>query len=103
PFYAHCSYLHYFPTRRSSDLDFDTEPEYTSVTVEKKWEDHNNPNRPGYVEVELSYRREGTENWNKYNTARLSVANNWKCTWQNLDRKSTRLNSSHVSISYAVF
>ncbi|MFQ7289226.1 MAG: Cna B-type domain-containing protein [Lacrimispora saccharolytica] len=83
--FGSCCYMQ-FTLPNVKSVDFDTEPEYTSVTVEKKWEDHNNPNRPGYVEVELSYRREGTENWNKYNTARLSVANNWKCTWQNLPK-----------------
>src|SRR5699024_11676246 len=33
----------------------------------------------------------------------LSITNNIKNTTYNKDRKSTRLNSSHVSISYAVF
>src|SRR5690606_40550979 len=27
----------------------------------------------------------------------------WTASWQSKDRKSTRLNSSHVKISYAVF
>src|SRR2546430_17513606 len=34
----------------------------------------------------------------------ITGVNNWKETWNfNLDRKSTRLNSSHSQISYAVF
>src|SRR5690606_41602153 len=32
-----------------------------------------------------------------------SVRTNWRCANTNVDRKSTRLNSSHVKISYAVF
>src|ERR1035438_10482865 len=31
------------------------------------------------------------------------LARSFRCDWRPLDRKSTRLNSSHLGISYAVF
>src|SRR5690242_21339591 len=34
---------------------------------------------------------------------RILVGRSQPQTWRSLDRKSTRLNSSHMSISYAVF
>src|SRR5437868_12675745 len=45
--------------------------------------------------------------WNRLHeqAAAASVFNSWiwQYQWWQIDRKSTRLNSSHVSISYAVF
>src|SRR5699024_3387576 len=38
-----------------------------------------------------------------YISKRRSMESNWRIPNKVLDRKSTRLNSSHVSISYAVF
>src|SRR5690625_6985013 len=51
----------------------------------------------------LSHRKKGSARWEKQ---RLKVARLQEKTANqrnNLDRKSTRLNSSHVAISYAVF
>src|SRR5688572_31205377 len=36
-------------------------------------------------------------------TTNFSEQGNFRGAWENLDRKSTRLNSSHSQISYAVF
>src|SRR5438067_7399050 len=38
-----------------------------------------------------------------FGRSRLRCRRFWSCTFRRRDRKSTRLNSSHVSISYAVF
>src|SRR5258705_5738117 len=38
-----------------------------------------------------------------YGTFTLDAAGNWTYTVNDRDRKSTRLNSSHLGISYAVF
>src|SRR5690625_7087113 len=80
-FYLHCyvypSDLHSFPTRRSSDLIDET------------------------LEIVKGYDAETLDvitqiNTHSYNGSQLQALNT-------LDRKSTRLNSSHVAISYAVF
>src|SRR5699024_12878647 len=68
-------YLHSFPTRRSSDLSARST---RAVAVTSSWA--------------------RTRPWARPTAACSAPA--WR-TWT--DRKSTRLNSSHVSISYAVF
>ena len=68
-------------------VNFDTEVEKTSVTVEKEWIDHNNPDRPTAVQVKLYYREEGESNWTEYDTQTLNQTNGWKYTWQNLPKK----------------
>ena len=66
-------------------VEFDTETPKTSVTVNKVWQDHNNPNRPASIQVELYYRVEGSNGeWTKYDTQTLSTANNWTYTWTNM-------------------
>src|SRR5699024_11469305 len=85
----HCSFGHCFllsfPTRRSSDLvHFDRWFSELSLYEDKK------------VIAALSKLQE------KGNTYEKDGATWFKST-QFEDRKSTRLNSSHVSISYAVF
>src|SRR5207249_10756936 len=77
-------YLHSFPTRRSSDLlihqvlgDVMTKV----ATVVRR----NDQLESGLAKVHELYERAK------------------KCSLSDTDRKSTRLNSSHVSISYAVF
>ena len=67
-------------------VEFDTETPKTSVTVNKVWNDHNNPNRPASIDVELYYRVEGTNDWTKYDTKTLSAANNWTYTWTNMPK-----------------
>src|SRR5699024_11976010 len=97
-FFCYCSpplrELHSFPTRRSSDLGFFQEPLDTSLLVD---DDDAELERVGYplegdgdlgaaLAVEADH--VGEVDVGKRVTG---------------DRKSTRLNSSHVSISYAVF
>src|SRR5699024_12254973 len=83
---------HSSPTRRSSDLDAD----------------HHQPNRRDHLRGRTQGRRDpggGAHGRSSY------VFLCWLCLPEALghvqvavlDRKSTRLNSSHVSISYAVF
>src|SRR5207249_10455873 len=73
--YVHPRALHSFPTRRSSDLGPSSAPDKSTA---------NSPQRGLFI----SSRREGHRREEMKSP---------------LDRKSTRLNSSHVSISYAVF
>src|SRR5207302_8489219 len=81
--YLHPRALHSFPTRRSSDLMFalrrqDTGGDFLSL------EQHR------VVAIACALRtQEGLKLWSLGETG--------------TDRKSTRLNSSHVKISYAVF
>lgn len=68
-------------------VEFDTETPKTSVTVKKVWQDHNNPNRPASIDVELYYRAAGSnDEWTKYDTKTLSTANNWTYTWTNMPK-----------------
>src|SRR5690606_41284654 len=95
-------YLDSFPTRRSSDLD--------SSCVYK------NPHPENQDDINKLYGFSDCTSLHHANSARFGW--NWKdgalrihayCyvdsvrQYKELDRKSTRLNSSHVKISYAVF
>src|SRR5699024_12754042 len=68
--------IHYFPTRRSSDLE---------VMEQRNW-----------------HRQTCVHNTVTLNNKNLDQTESVTKLWQP-DRKSTRLNSSHVSNSYAVF
>lgn len=69
-------------------VEFDTETPKTSVTVNKVWNDHNNPNRPASIDVELYYRAaESNDEWTKYDTQTLSTTNNWTYTWYNMPKE----------------
>src|SRR5699024_12853208 len=70
-----CRYLHSFPTRRSSDL--------------------RSPAVRG--------RTNGCRSWERGPPGRSPHGRRARAWPAGRDRKSTRLNSSHVSISYAVF
>src|SRR5699024_12591398 len=70
---AHLPALPSFPTRRSSDLPDMPQPDTASPGTENPYLDKPDTEKPAELNIEKS------------------------------DRKSTRLNSSHVSISYAVF
>src|SRR5690606_42063479 len=83
--------LHSFPTRRSSDLQNRVTFDYLGKIPERQ-----------------SIKNRLTELWNyeRFGTpfkrgSRYFISKNDGL--QNQDRKSTRLNSSHVKISYAVF
>lgn len=78
-------------------VNFDTEVEKTSVTVEKEWIDHNNPDRPTAVQVKLYYREAGERNWTEYDTQTLNQTNGWKYTWQNLPKEGYQYRVEEVS------
>ena len=67
-------------------VTFDTTTEKTTVTVNKVWNDHNNPNRPASISVELWYTLENKNDWKKYDTQTLSSQNNWTYTWNNIPK-----------------
>lgn len=67
-------------------VSFDTDVPKTSVTVEKKWIDHNNPNRPTSIQVELYYKAEDESEWKLYDTQTLTQTNEWKYTWSGLPK-----------------
>src|SRR5204863_9919713 len=83
--YGALRHLHSFPTRRSSDLILPTlfDAEVRAVRAAAL------PGAPACVLLDLGEGR----------SAQLSLGPGER----RLDRKSTRLNSSHVEISYAVF
>src|SRR5438874_9654729 len=77
--------LHSFPTRRSSDLSAET----TSTQS------------PAYA---IAYQRDRTDQCRQGgHEPNIEVLDHPGGTGRCGDRKSTRLNSSHVEISYAVF
>src|SRR5699024_11288557 len=86
-------YLHSFPTRRSSDLNY-----YVTIRLGKKWVSYG----IGLQQIN----REKNKTWagpeNPFMSC-LPIIRDYNARFPLLDRKSTRLNSSHVSISYAVF
>src|SRR5699024_12503954 len=79
--------LHSFPTRRSSDLNKEIENFATKEEV-----------------LELKHKLEMKELENKSYLEKIEILEKRvEEDKERIDRKSTRLNSSHVSISYAVF
>lgn len=67
----------------------------TDVTVQKIWDDHNNPARPKTIEVEL------LRNGKVIDTQALSgTGNTWSHTWPDLPTKD--VNNSSISYSYEV-
>src|SRR5207245_7368262 len=83
--YRHPQDLHSFPTRRSSDLPLST---FMSVVLPAPF----SPSSP-WISPRAAV---------KSTPARATVSPN-RLAMSDIDRKSTRLNSSHGSISYAVF
>src|SRR5207253_10317017 len=90
--YHHHPNLHSFPTRRSSDLERDQSqhgsqrfPERDGTRRETRRPQTNENRDNGSQKVMFVHERAGQQ------------------INENSDRKSTRLNSSHVAISYAVF
>src|SRR5438874_8737364 len=82
--YAHPRDLHSFPTRRSSDLGHVSVQRVPKPVIK-------------IIDIKCPDSHEGhTVSWDNIDLA--EPHDEFK-----LDRKSTRLNSSHVEISYAVF
>src|SRR5438067_9969628 len=92
-FYCHGDHrdLHSFPTRRSSDLS----PRCASMTTVRLWQACINAGSyPSCFMPRITPSScHGV----------VELPGKKKCQEMLTDRKSTRLNSSHVSISYAVF
>src|SRR5699024_12161306 len=91
--------LHYFPTRRSSDLGIIKLEDQISILLdfEKIVVEINPATGLNLERLEVLGPRERSEK-------KIVVAEDSPMLRELLkDRKSTRLNSSHVSISYAVF
>src|SRR5690606_41853161 len=89
--YLHHRHLPPFPTRRSSDL------EYSEIIIHVQFHETNASLQQitlGVMGVNLIYGA-----FYKYDNPKELL----KSLYDHIDRKSTRLNSSHVKISYAVF
>src|SRR5699024_12548780 len=87
-------HLHSFPTRRSSDL-----ASLASEFFDKPYEDcYKNPDGS---DTEERKRMKVVLLMSMYGASKYGLASALDISVE--DRKSTRLNSSHVSISYAVF
>ena len=65
-------------------VSFEPDSPKTSVKVDKVWEDHNNPNRPASIQVELHYKEKTGNEWRLFETITLSPMNNWQYTWTEL-------------------
>src|SRR5699024_12533715 len=85
--------LHSSPTRRSSDLPAPSDPRTTTTTPAAG-------RRAPRERIKADARRVGAETKRVGRETGRSLG---KFDYRRPDRKSTRLNSSHVSISYAVF
>src|SRR5699024_12705606 len=94
----HPSHLRYhpsFPTRRSSDLTTVDELAALMVSRSVSFKTEKSPNHPGNTVLKV-------ENLHVKDSRKVPVVKGLSLDVRE-DRKSTRLNSSHVSISYAVF
>src|SRR5699024_12054384 len=80
-------HLHSFPTRRSSDLLADPE-------ITKQWLEYFKAADAGCIAMDARQKKSA-------NAIKKPIIAELSALLE--DRKSTRLNSSHVSISYAVF
>src|SRR5699024_12693047 len=95
-------YLLPFPTRRSSDLDADA-PCLRSDVVTYLWQLSGSPVLSGqssFDDVSADAPYAHAVLWAVDSGITTGAS---ETTFEPEDRKSTRLNSSHVSISYAVF
>src|SRR5690349_23775017 len=88
--------LHSFPTRRSSDL---ASGWFEKLLVDYRLELVRDERAPKTVRLYVIYLRAFGRSL-KADTITREDIDRWA---DQLDRKSTRLNSSHVEISYAVF
>ena len=82
-----CCYME-FTLPNVTPLDVDTTVEKTAVTVEKEWIDHNNPNRPTEIQVQLLYKGPNDTDYKEEGEpVTLSVANSWQYTWRGLPKE----------------
>src|SRR5688500_20065736 len=94
--YGRRRYLHSFPTRRSSDLE-----QAGLVTTEKVGRVRHCKLGPHRLKDETAWLERYRRRWDERFDALDTVVE--ELTRKERDRKSTRLNSSHLVISYAVF
>src|SRR5207245_10844200 len=95
--------LHSFPTRRSSDLS-EVNPGNNPWTLSATFagSDRTTCDLPYWMAFRMRRAARATSIDSKGAlSARLNHVNSASCRPLNVDRKSTRLNSSHGSISYA--
>src|SRR5690606_41677593 len=95
-----CRALHSFPTRRSSDLACLAGE---TVADQQQWDFHKRKKAvlDSGGTPESWFLRRGLFRYSRHPNYFFELAQWWLVFA--LDRKSTRLNSSHVKISYAVF
>src|SRR5205085_11920244 len=93
--YAYPRHLHSFPTRRSSDLDEKGQTIFWSGEVEDNGKGPVDPGAHFYRSLQIDAHGHVINKRNAWATRSV--------VYVHLDRKSTRLNSSHSQISYAVF
>src|SRR5699024_12032600 len=96
---SHPRTLHSFPTRRSSDLSPNASTSSTKTAYLFSATDHIEKN----ISLLLDYVQEPYFSDESVEKEKGIIVQELKMYQDNPDRKSTRLNSSHVSISYAVF
>jgi hypothetical protein len=64
---------------------FSVETEKTTVTVNKEWDDYNNPYRPLSTAYQLMYKADDSDEYLNYRDAVIATAeNNWSYTWTDL-------------------
>src|SRR5699024_12654243 len=93
-------FLHSFPTRRSSDLVTVASTVWNSCSIGLCFVKQTRPFQASLVCNFCSSVRDFASSF-----LQIPPRDGHPCLWLTVptDRKSTRLNSSHVSISYAVF
>src|SRR5699024_12239584 len=91
--------LHSFPTRRASDLQSAMRLQTASRSSGEGHFGRMKASLPYPVQLCASKQADKRIHYRKLHFKKFRNAN----SISNIDRKSTRLNSSHVSISYAVF
>src|SRR5207253_6613458 len=94
----HCL-IHSFPTRRSSDLQFGEH--FFPFEIARIRSAHERRSS-----FDLACKQELWGRTQSLRTISRQLCSNFPflfCSCETVDRKSTRLNSSHVAISYAVF
>ena len=82
-------------------VDVETTVEKTNVTIQKKWEDHGNPNRPSSVQVKLYYKGPGDTEW-QYDESNgiktLTEGNQWTATWTGLPKEGYSYKVEEVNV-----
>src|SRR5699024_11972215 len=97
--YASPRYVHAFPTRRSSDLAWKLAAVLKGQAGDDLLNTYSTERAPVAKQIVTRANQSGREFMQLIDA--LGITDDMSP--EQIDRKSTRLNSSHVSISYAVF